>query len=531
MYIQRIHRKDKGKVYTSTILAHSYRENGKQKRKTIANLTGVPPDLIEILEAAIKGKQITSLSDFEQAQGKSCGALLMLMSIAQEIGLDKALGKSNDAKLAMLQIMARIIDQGSRLSICDWAKHQAIEQVLGIEEFTHHHLYDNLDWINAHQEKIENYLFHHKNKTTAITSIYLYDVTSSYLEGNNNELAQYGYNRDKKKGKKQLVIGLLCDKEGDPVSVEVFEGNTGDTKTFVNQLQKLKNRFGLLNVITVGDKGMIKQTQIEDINDLNYFYITTITRAQIQTLINKNILQLSLFEDEIMEVEHIEEEKTIRYIMRRNPMRSAEIKASRASKIEVITKKIEQKNEYLNTHTKASASVALVQIKKAIDKLKLSAFVVCTLANKKIILSLNNTSIEEAEKLDGCYVVKSNVEKKEATAKEIHDRYKDLAKVEFAFRTIKTTLLEIRPLFLRKENRTRAHVLVCMLAYKIVWKLIQKLNDKVNYTTEHIIQCMDKIQYTQYTHKNVTINKLPTIFLEDQQNIITALNLKIPKNM
>ena len=259
MYIQRIHRKQKGKVYTSVILARSYRENGKQKRETIANLTKMPKELVDGLEAVLKNKGVMSLEQMEISQGKSCGGLIVFSKLADRVGLTKILGRSAKGRLALMQIIARIMKPCSQLSLSThWQSHNAVEEVLGVKDFNHHDLYANLDWLQENQAKIEDKLFRFKHEGGKLSEVYLYDVTSSYLEGQHNELGEFGYNRDKKKGKKQIVIGLLCDAQGEPVSVEVFEGNTNDTKTFSSQLKKLRERFGLDKVVMVGDKGMIK---------------------------------------------------------------------------------------------------------------------------------------------------------------------------------------------------------------------------------------------------------------------------------
>ncbi len=232
--------------------------------------------------------------------GKSFGAIQTINNIAKRLGVLPALGNSKQAKLAMVQIAGRIIAQQSRNYIANqWVLNQDIEGVFNVSNFNEDSLYSNLDWLSKNQEQIEKKIFKHRYKTKEVKEIFLYDVTSSYFEGTKNELASYGYNRDKKKGKMQIVIGLMLDSHGYPLTIEVFQGNTSDTKTVSSQLEKLKENFGIERVIFVGDKGMIKSSQISEIisDQYKWNYLTTITKGQIKTLINQDILQIELFED------------------------------------------------------------------------------------------------------------------------------------------------------------------------------------------------------------------------------------------
>ncbi len=526
MYVRRIHKKVKNKTYTTVYLAESYREDGKVKHRHIANISKWPDELIENLEKALKGEKITNIEDLNLSQGKSFGAIKVISEIAKRLGITKALGNSREAKLALFQIAGRIITQGSRYYLAnEWSKLEAIEKVFRLNRFTHNDLYENLRWLSLNQEKIENKIFKHRFNNQKISSIYLYDVTSSYLEGDKNEMAEYGYNRDKKIGKKQIVIGLLTDDLGYPLSVEVFKGNTSDTTTVSNQLSKLKQRFGVENVVFVGDKGMVKSIQIEEITseEYNWHYLTTITKEQIKTLIKKNILQLDLFAEKICEVET---EDNIRYILRRNPMRAEDIQKNRDDKIAKIKDLVTEQNRYLKEHKKAKEDVALRKIEKKIARLKLKQILQINIENRVLSLSIDEQAKAKAAELDGCYVVKTDVPAKELDAQTAHDRYKDLSKVEFAFRTMKTTLEDIRPIYVRKEETTRGHVFVVMLAYMII-KYISEALEEHNFTGKYIIESLDKINYVQYEYEGKIINKIPAKFSTDQQLILEALKIKL----
>lgn len=504
----------------------NYREGKKVKHRIISNLSKWSPKLISDFEKILKGKKVTSISDLNFTQGKTVGGIFTVSQIAKELGIKKALGYSEQAKLAMVQIAGRVLSQGSRNYLAkEWKLGQAIDKVFNVNNFDKYDLYENLDWLSENQEKIEKKLFAYRNKNQLIKNIYLYDVTSSYFEGNKNELAEYGYNRDKKSGKKQIVIGLLTDDKGYPVSIEVFKGNTGDTKTVSSQLEKLKENFGVERVTFVGDKGMVKSSQIAEIESDKYKwnYLTTITKQQIRTLISKDIIQLDLFAEKIIEVKT---EDNIRYILRRNPIRAEELKQNRQSKIDKIKVYVSEQNIYLKEHKRAQPEVALRKIKDRISKLKLKNILKPGLNKRIISIDTDKQAQTKAKELDGCYVVKTNVLEENIDAQTAHNRYKDLANVEFAFRTMKTTIEKVRPIYLRKANRTKGHVFVVMLAYIIIKNITDKLS-KLDYSREFIFESLDKINYLEYTHHDRTLNIIPTNLLPHQKEILKKLNIKL----
>src|SRR3989339_282647 len=346
------------KIYRSILLRESYREDGKVKKRTIANLSNCTPQEIGAIKLALNHKddlgELGSLSEsIELQEGLSVGAVWCVSQVARELGIEEALGKDFQGKLAMWQVIARVIDQGSRLSAVRLAQVHAVGDVLDMKRgFDENDLYGNLAWLAENQGKIEQRLFESRGGEKK-PKLFLYDVTSSYLEGKQNHFGEYGYNRDGKKGKKQIVIGLLCDEQGEAVSTEVFTGNTQDTQTFVPQVRKVAERFGCKEVTIVGDRGMIKTLQIEQLPE-GFHYITAITKPQIEALINKGILQLGLFEEKLCEIK----DEGIRYILRRNPTRAEEMAKTRISKLQSIEKYIEKRNSYLGVHPRASVPKA-----------------------------------------------------------------------------------------------------------------------------------------------------------------------------
>jgi len=459
--------------YTCYLLRENYREGGKIKHRTIANLSACSTEEIQAMRLALKHKKdlaalLATCPEVTLRQGLSVGAVWLVYAMAKQLGIAEALGSSTEGKLALWQVIARVLDQGSRLSAVRLAGSHAACDILGLDAaFDEDDLYANLDWLDDHQAGIEERLF----KTAwpeRRPGLYLYDVTSSYLEGVCNELGAFGYNRDGKKGKRQIVIGLLCDETGKPLSIEVFTGNTNDTATVASQIQKVAQRFGGGEITLVGDRGMIKGQQIAALSEQGFHYITAITKPQIEALLDKGRIQMELFDQELAE---IQADDGVRYILRRNPQRADEMQQHRRDKMASLQKLMEKQNEYLAQHPRAHSAVALKKVKDRGEKLKVSPWLRAEASDRTISFVIDQAALAEIEKLDGCYVLKTDLPKNVADKQTIHARYKDLAQVEWAFRTSKTVELEMRPIHVRLASRTRGHALVVMLAYKIVQEL------------------------------------------------------------
>ena len=473
-----------GKTYTRHLLRESFRENGKVRHRTLANLSQASDEEIQAMKLALKNKhQLEQLGNIDQdidvKQGLSVGAVVTLWQVAQRIGLVKALGSSPNGRRALWQVFARVIDQGSRLSAVRLATAHAACDVLGLDAFNEDDLYENLDWLAENQARIEDQLFRSRYGQQK-PELYLYDVTSSYFEGVCNELAACGYNRDGKRGKMQVVYGMLCDAAGVPVSISAFAGNTTDTQTFGLQIRKVAQRFGGAPITLVGDRGMIKGPQIEQLQaekDHEFHYITAITKPQIETLLKQGVVQMELFDEHVAEVTT---DDGLRYVLRRNPTRAAEMAETRQSKYAALEQLVKEQNTYLAEHPRASMAVAQRKVEARWKKLRLPAVDVkvdgvnaddAKAEDVKILLSKQQEAWKESAKLDGCYCLKTDLLKEMASKEVIHDRYKDLSQVEWAFRTSKTAHLEARPIYVRLATRTRGHLFVLMLAYLLVQEL------------------------------------------------------------
>ena len=507
MYVDSATIKGKTKSYKRHLLRTSYRENGKVRHKTIANLSICSEDEIMAIKLALKHKNdlsvLRSAKDIKTVLGKRIGAVWALSVIAERLGITKALGADHGGKLALVQVLARIIDQGSRLSAVRFAQSHAVCEIIGIEKLDEDDLYENLAWLHQQQEEIEKKLFK-RRFPNAVPTLFLYDVTSSYLEGVCNELADWGYGRDKKKGKMQIVVGMLAGPDGLPVAVRVFRGNTSDTQTVSEQVRILAENFGVKEVTLVGDRGMLKGPQIDKLPD-DFRYITAITKPQILKMLEERVIQYELFTDHVCEVDN----NGLRYILRRNSMRAEQIAMTRQAKQAAVEKLSMERNKYLAEHCKASVDTALNKVKTKIKKLKCDKWLVATARQRVITIDKDEYGLEQIALLDGCYVIKSDVSKEKAETQTLHDRYCDLENVERAFRTMKSAHLEMRPVFVRKEESTKGHAFVVMLAL-LLQRELEGCWAELDITVEEAIDELASIHMEDVHIGSTYIQNIPT---------------------
>ncbi len=525
----KLHRK--GKTYVRHLLRDSYRDNGKVKHTTLANLSRCSPQELAAIKLAFKHKHdLSVLGDLKQdlslEQGSALGAVWLIYQVARQIGVVDALGNHRDGKLALWQVIARLLDQGSRLSAVRLAGAHAACEVLRLAAFDEDDLYLNLDWLAEHQDAIET-RWGQQQAAHNEAGLFLYDVTSSYLEGVCNELAAFGYNRDRKRGKRQIVIGLLCNADGQPLSIEVFPGNTQDPKTFAAQLNKVVDRFGAGQVTFVGDRGMIKSRQIDSLAGHRFHYITAITKPQIEALLKQGVLQLELFDDTLAEVETND---GLRYVLRRNPDRVAEITASRADKYQSLKAAVAVQNQYLAEHRRAKVAVALRKLSERARKLRIDRWVVLAQDERQFSLEKDQDELAEITKLDGCYALKTDLRQDVADKNIVHGRYKDLALVEWAFRDCKTVNLEVRPIYVRKESRTRGHALVVMFAYAILRELRSRWSELDITVAEGLNQCAS-LCATEVHIKGQSLYQLVPKPRPAVQSLFNAANISLPEGL
>ena len=447
------------------LLREGYREEGKSKSRTLANLTHWKPERIEALSRALKGEFDGSVGNVDPINDRVFGVLFVLKAIADRIGITKALGNDRAAKLALFLILVRIANQGSRLSAVRWAQDHCVGELLGLYDFNENDLYEAMDRLAQSQERIEKTLYRaYVNKKGSPNILVLYDVTSSYLEGQLNEFAAYGFNRDKKKGKKQIVIGLLTGADGEPLAVKVFKGNSSDPTTVSDQIETLKKRFSIEEVVFVGDRGMVKSNAKQSLSQDGFKYITALTNPQVRKLLRENIIQLNLFDTTVCEAQH----GNTRLILRKNDSVRRKEEKRRQDKILRFQELIEQRNFFVSESTKADPEAGLRKLLDWAGRYKISSFASLSLDGRRLVLTIDEQAKADAALLDGCYVLETDVDMELMDARTIDERYRSLQQVERDFRTLKTGFLEVRPVFVRKKLRTRAHVLIAMLALKIV---------------------------------------------------------------
>ena len=516
------------------LLRESFRHHGKVKNRTLANLSHWPAARVEALRRLLRGEfdQAAELSLVPQL-GPVFGLLFVLQQIAEVLGLGAALGHSRLAKLALFLVLARVAHQGSRLSAVRWAQDQAVAEVLGLGKFDEDDLYAALDALSTQQPRIEQALYRrYRGRRGQPPRLFLYDVTSSYLEGQKNELGEYGHNRDGKRGKLQIVIGLLADEEGEPLAVRVFEGNRSDSTTVVEQIKILQEQFGVSELVFVGDRGMVKSKGKQALKAAGLRYITALTDPQVRRLLSRGTLQLSLFSEQVCEVEA----EGVRYILRKNGSEAKREQYRLEDKLAKLQAKIEARNEQVRTHPRCQPPAGQRAMEVWVGRYKLTGLVAIKLEGIQLKLERREEAITRVLDLAGCYVVTTDVARTELSAQQVHDSYVSLQKVEHDFRTLKTGLLEVRPVWVRKESRTRGHVFCCMLALKVCREMERRLRAAFG-TTEtqadaltlpDALRALTRLCLLHYpVDEKTTVTKLPQPD-DHQQEILKALGVTLP---
>ena len=550
MFLKRNHAVLGGKDYQSVLLVQGKRVPAKRPpgrpaagapapksvvvHETLANLSKLPRELIDLIERHCKGQPPppqgpSPLSSGAGASadihlGPCYGVLAALDGLAREIGLVQAVGEQTRwQRLARFLIYARLAHQGSRLSAARWSEDHAVKEILEVGSFDEDDLYAALEELEERQASIEAALAPKAGGSSA-RAIYLYDVTSVYFEGLENELADFGYNRDGKKGKKQLVAGLLTDGDGEPISIQLYRGNTGDPPTFLDAVEKLKVRFGAQEVALVGDRGMIKRLGKAALGEAQFRYVTALTDPQIRALLAKSRLQLELFEDKPAEVEL----NGKRYVLRCNPRTQVRERARRADQWARVQAKITARNLEVEKKPRTDPKSSLKQAQALLSRYRLGGWIKVELAGRKVIWTEDGAARQKQAQLDGCYVIESDLPKEVASTQQVHDRYLDLTQVERDFRTLKTGLLELRPVFLRKEGRTRGHALVCLLALKLARELDRRMAP-LGLTVEDGLERLKAVRLVRIGNSEVELWRLPTSYPQAQAEVLEALpKLKPP---
>src|SRR6185369_2351525 len=476
------------KSHPTILLREGYRADGKVRKRTIANLTAWPEQLVEGLRTLLRGGVALGSADEALTISRSLphGHVAAVLGTAERNGLPKLLTDRRGGPpsrryrdLVMALIVNRVIAPASKLATVRALNPEtaasSLGERLGLGEVGDREIYECLDWLVDQQERIENGL---ARRHLAGGTLTLYDVSSSYLEGRCCELAQHGYSRDHRSDKPQIVYGLLCNREGCPVAIEVFEGNTADPMTLANQVTKLKTRFGLERVVLVGDRGMITSARIrDDLEPAGLDWITALRAPNIQQLANGGPLQLSLFDDRDLAEIDSPDYPSERLIVCHNPLLTAERRRKREALLAATERdlsRIKLAVDRKRAPLRGKAEIGL-EVGAVVDEHKMGKHYDLTITDASFTYRRRNDAIAAEARLDGIYVIRTNVPETALTAEQAVGAYKSLAQVERAFRCLKTVDLEIRPIFHWTAPRVRAHVLLCMLAYYVEFHMRSRL--------------------------------------------------------
>jgi hypothetical protein len=482
-HVAEINRKYKGRTYRTFLLRRTYREDGKVKHETLGNLTHVPPETIAVIRRSLRGETMVGADEvFEIVRSRPHGHVAAVLGTIRRLHLPQiiAADQCRERDLVEAMIAARIIEPCSKLAIARGlhaeTKESSLPEQLAVESASEDELYAAMDWLLPRQPRIERSLAkqHLEDGTLA-----LYDLTSTYFEGRKCPLAKLGHSRDGKSGKLQIVFGLLTNGEGCPVAVEVFEGNTGDPKTVASQIEKLQERFSLKRVVLVGDRGMLTSARIRD--DLKtaegVAWITALRAPAIQVLVKSGTLQLSLFDEKDLAEVASPDYPGERLIACRNPFLLEERARKREELLDATERglaKIAAATKRAKRPLHGKEAIAL-RVGHVIGRFKMEKHFHIAIAENEFRYERNEESIKREAALDGVYVVRTSVPADALSAQDTVRWYKRLSVVERAFRSIKSVDLQVRPVGHRKEERVRAHVFLCMLAYYVEWHMRRDL--------------------------------------------------------
>jgi Transposase DDE domain len=461
--------------YTSHLLRRSFREGGKVRKETLANLSHLPDELIELIRGALAGRRyLDAEGAFAIERSLPAGHVQAALAMARrlELGrlLDRAASRERDLCLAM--IVQRALGPGSKLATVRLLGQSTLGDELAVASADEDDLYAALDWLLERQARIEDRL---AARHLGDGELVLYDVSSSYFEGRSCPLAKLGYSRDQKRGTLQIVYGLLCDRPGRPIAVEVFTGERHDDKTLPAQVSKLKTRFALKTVIVVADRGMVTKANLELMADSDgVAWITALKAPQIKRLVASGALQLALFDEHnLAEITAPEDYPDERLVVCRNPLVAAERARKREELLAATERGLQDIQQRVGRGTLSGADQIGLAVGPALKRYRVKKHFDVTITDTSFSYARKTKQIEAEAALDGFYVLRTAVPATALPSEEVVRAYKGLEEVERAFGTFKGPELEIRPIHHRLEDRVRAHVLLCTLAYYLTWHLRQ----------------------------------------------------------
>lgn len=468
------------------LLRESYRENGKVKTRTLANITHLGAHKIDALRRALSGSPPAAGSplpeSFRISRSLPHGHVASVLGCLRNLHLDSIVDPvaSRQRDLVMAMIVARILEPASKLATARGLHsdtlHHSLGQVLKLDSADETELYQAMDWLLPRQARIEQEL---ARRQLSHGGLVLYDLTSTYFEGHHCPLGKLGHSRDDKSGKPQIVFGLLTNAAGCPVAVEIFEGNTGDPKTVAAQVKKLRERFGLSDVALVGDRGMITSARIrEDLPaSLGIQWISALRASQIRKLATGGHLQMSLFDKTgLVEIAHPDFPGE-RLIACFNPLLAEERARKRPDLLAATEKQLDKIVAATRRRKRPLRGKQNIGLRagKILNRYKMGKHFQLSIEDDSFQYERKTANIEREQSLDGVYVIRTSVQKEALSSEQVVASYKSLSGVERAFRSLKTVDLHVRPIHHRLPDRVRAHILLCMLAYYVEWHMRQRL--------------------------------------------------------
>ena len=478
MHVAKIERKHAGRTYVSHLLRQSYRHDGKVKHRTLANLSHLPAELLELVRRSLQGEVFRSANESVRTlASKPHGHVEAILTTCRHLGMEDLLASkpSRQRSVVLALIVQRLLFPCSKLASLRYWQSTTLTDELDLSDVSLTEVYQALDWLGTRQKAIEEKL---AKRHLQEGSVVVYDISSSYYEGHHCPLAHYGHNRDGKKGLPIIVYGLLTDRCGRPVAVEVYPGNTADSKTIPNQIVKVRERFGLTRIILVGDRGMLTQTQINTLLEYpGLGWISALRSEAIGKLIEKGIIHGKLFESvslaEIVSPDFPRERLVACY----NALLAKERREKRKQLLAATQANLEKLVAEVRRRTKKPLSAAAIGLKagKFIGRHKMAKHFQLRIADGSFGFSRDEEAIKLEEQLDGIYVIRTSEIAADLAAADCVRTYKSLSLVERAFRCLKGLDLLVRPIRHRVEPRVRSHVLLCMLSYYVEWHMRKAL--------------------------------------------------------
>ena len=462
----------KGKVYHTHLLRRSYREDGKVKNETLGNLSHLPEALIDIIRRSLQGETFVPTGQtFEVTRSLAHGHVHAVELAMQRLDFASLLGSkpSPERERVMAMVAARIVAPHTKLATTRWWHTTTLATDFGVADANEDDLYAAMDWLLARQDAIQKKL---AARHLSAGGLVLYDLSSSYFEGTTCPLAQLGYNRDGKKGLLQVNYGLLTDARGCPVAVSVHEGNVADSTTFLPEVQRLRECFGIEQLVMVGDRGMVGNASIAQLREMaGIDWITALKGASIRTLVEQDQLQLGLFDErnllEITSPQYPGE----RLVACRNPQLAALRAHKRQELLSATERTLQPIKDRVDAGRLKGAEAIALRVGKVINQYKVAKHFELDIGENHFTFARKHEAIAAEAALDGIYIIRTSVDAARMEAADCVRNYKALANVERAFRSLKTVDLKVRPIHHRTADRVRAHILLCMLAYYVEWHM------------------------------------------------------------